>query len=737
MNPGSAMGDDCPTAAAGMAALRQQGNTLMREGDAAGAAERYERALVLAGLVLAGSYEVGEDPESYAANRAALLGNLSAARLAEGVPGSALLALEAAQLSAKADCRYAKAFFRQAKALLALQRPQEAVNAARTLLFVMGEEAALADVKALLREAADLASSRSACRGGARPPVSCSSSAPACALEAAPEVPALLSAYCGAEELARLACCSRRVAAEMATEAAFSARAAQLCPGGHAAWLRLDLLGAGPGSGGVFASGSGWLYAARREAARAGVQNRIAVCQVDGRVGLYEPVPGGGSVTQICIPALQCLPFSLCWGPGSEFLAFTALSPSFSGYTALVLAPVTSSGLSPVVVPLRKGLAPYYLSPSPCGTRVALLGALAQRQVLFVADASQVSSTNGEQASPVSLRSLGTAAPLYFDWAPHGPELLLACYGRELVRVRADVDSEADGSAPGSAGLTPWEPASEDLPESGFEAAPSSVIKGRIAFQAPQWLAWPGSSEGRWLVPRDHPDGRRVSLALVDPTTGSADILCEHLPPQTQFTASRCGQWVAWSGMHDGQGHGGVFARRLLPALGPPTMVFNGAAEAMTWGGTRLGLLLRSPASGPGSLVWAVWDPACLEPLSSESVDGFGDASSERSCLWVAPEDFVPHHSFAGRVLPFFDQFERRLRFWSPGNDAIVFTTSDAEVWVQPFPASRSRASEWSDGEISTSRHPLSSLVGAAEYTRVAPPAYRIARGSYACWSPG
>jgi len=238
-------------------------------------------------------------------------------------------------------------------------------------------------------------------------------------------------------------------------------------------------------------------------------------------------------------------------------------------------------------------------------------------------------------------------------------------------------------------------------------------INGHIDWRAPQWIPWPNSAEGRCLVPQDHATmAGRVSLVLLDPSSGTVDLVCEHLPPHVHFTASQCGQWVAWCGQHDERGHGGVFIRRMRPSVGPPVKVFNGNAQGMTWGGDRLGLLLTAPDSD--ELLWAVCDPPRLP--------------TDLPKLTVAPKAFEPHAVFARRVLPFFDQFERRQRFWSPDNDAVVFTTSASEVWIQPFP----RNSSWENA----ADHPLSSLVGATESTRGAPPAVRVTLGCIACWSP-
>eukprot|EP00435_Cladocopium_sp_Y103_P012973 s3857_g3.t1 len=79
-----------------------------------------------------------------------------------------------------------------------------------------------------------------------------------------------------------------------------------------------------------------------------------------------------------------------------------------------------------------------------------------------------------------------------------------------------------------------------------LESLDGTEIRGRISFRAPQWLPDPtGIGHGRWLVPRDNPQSPgRVSLALVDPETNEAEIVCETLPPEAHFTATP--SWVAW-----------------------------------------------------------------------------------------------------------------------------------------------------------------------------------------------
>lgn len=654
----------------------------------------YERALEFLGQTSAGT---GEER-----HEAALVwGNVSAAKLQLG-DGKAALA--AAMESARAEDVYAKAYFRQAKALLKLGQRHEAANAARVMLFLTGD---LKEAQVLLAEA-DTSSNASAV---VRPLVLRAPQASAAALEEE-EVLMEVSRCCDGHALAHLGRCNLNLHAQVATEDAFLRQAAALCPQRSEHWLRRDLLDA---SG----SGHGWLYAERRLAAVSAARNRLAICGSNGRVRVCDP--DGEKAFVLPVPP-ECLPYSLCWSPGGEYVAYTATCDH--PRPALVFAGCQPGGPMPIMVPLLPGLEPYFLAPSPCGTRVALLGSLGRRQALIVADTAQLLHPCRERAPPVTLLALGTAAPLYLDWAPDRPELLLFCEEQRLARIRADVLPERDYAA------SMLQLASQPSEPSCTGRFSPVATTSRQRVRAPQWLPWPGCPEGRWLVP--YPHGDRTALALIPPLVVGEprealrreDIVCENLPPiAPQFAASRSGNWVAWTGAFDMHGHEGVFVRKVPPDRHPPLRIFGSTALALTWGGDRLAFLVPGPSHfrhAPERLVWAAWDPP---------EDGQGPG-----LITVAEDAFVPHVTFLRRVLPFFDQFERTLHFWNPTHDAVVFTDSDENVWVQPFPwaAQRGRLCGGPPGV----RHPLSGLLGAEDMTVVAPPAQRIGEGTFACWSP-
>ena len=480
--------------------LREAGNRQMRAGDAAGAASLYEAAL---------GCEAAEDGDV----AAPIHGNLSAAYLSLG---DAVRALHCAEQAVQSDREYAKGYFRRARALLALGRPHAAAASARLAFFLQEGEGAK-DFQALLDNCtAEAAVQRGALAAGKRGRLAFGSGGPASPsqLDSAVELPSMLKRYLDAEGLVHLGRCARRLRAEV-TEEDFRACAARSCPSNSRAWLREDTLRVEG-----WPSGAGWLCAARQSAARGAARNRLAVCTADCDIVVCEPVQNGGEARRVAYPG-HGLPFSMCWGPRGEYIAFTAVISSST--TALVVAapPHGSAGGTPepLVTALQPGLVPYYLCPSPCGTRLALLGTLGRQQALLLADVSQVTAPEQELAPPVSLRILGAAAPLYFDWAPGQPDLVLLAEGSKIQRITAETLLEAKGEAALEQHLR--EP--ELHPPLGF-GEPVFRLTGRGEFRAPQWLPWPGT-EGRWLVPRDAADGRgRSSLALVDPVTGTAEV---------------------------------------------------------------------------------------------------------------------------------------------------------------------------------------------------------------------
>jgi len=220
---------------------------------------------------------------------------------------------------------------------------------------------------------------------------------------------------------------------------------------------------------------------------------------------------------------------------------------------------------------------------------------------------------------------------------------------------------------------------------------------------------------------------------LADPTDQAAVlVVCQHLPQRAHFSGSQSGHWVAWSGSHDVRGHGGVFARRVWPTMGPPIMVFNGCAHALAWGGDRLALLLSVPGNDI-QMVWAVWDPPHNTEGSAatpSTTPAYGCCSTRKTFLLISPRAFELHSSFVEHLNYIqHDQGERRSQIWNSQRNAIVFVDAETNVWIQPFPPTVDLHSD--------AKHPLADLVGAEDSARSAPDPLHVAQGLSACWSPG
>eukprot|EP00913_Durusdinium_trenchii_P018987 g17843.t1 len=251
-------------------------------------------------------------------------------------------------------------------------------------------------------------------------------------LEATVESLQLVARCCDGEDLARLAQGNRRFWRQLSDQEVLD-RAALVCPGASAGWLRraglCEWRDATLGS-------AGWTFALHQAHGRSCVHDCVAVSTPGGALALVHLAADFTVLKEeaLCTSG-RCLDFTLCWGPHGEYVAFTAVTESQN--TALVITPTKSMRRPPLVIPLIPFLTPYYLCPSPCGTRLAFLGSVKNQQVLMVADLSPLLISLPQAVARV--KCLGSAAPLYFDWAPHAPELLAVCHEKKLVRLVAEL----------------------------------------------------------------------------------------------------------------------------------------------------------------------------------------------------------------------------------------------------------------------------------------------------------
>lgn len=161
--------------------LKEEGNNYLRAGEPENALDCYQRSLALLG-----------GKEASGREAATVLGNISAAHASLHNPRASLQAVREAGV---ADPSYSKALFREAKALLALREPSDAVRAALHLLFLAGSSVE-ADVQKILA-AAEPRVPR------ALVPLA-PASAPASSLEVTMDLLQLVARCCDGEDLTRL-----------------------------------------------------------------------------------------------------------------------------------------------------------------------------------------------------------------------------------------------------------------------------------------------------------------------------------------------------------------------------------------------------------------------------------------------------------------------------------------------------------------------------------------------------
>lgn len=298
---------------------------------------------------------------------------------------------------------------------------------------------------------------------------------------------------------------------------------------------------------------------------------------------------------------------------------------------------------------------PIYHGWSPDGRRLAVLanrvGGLGLYLVEVPAASADASSAAPDVRAPVSSeapaapRLLASGAPFFWDWSPDGDALLVH---RNVMRAEAEV---------GITGLD------------AYVLDPSFAAPG--AFQSPAF-----SPSGAWIAyaTRDGGDTRRVVLERL--TSDDAAESRRELP-HTGFTA------FAWHPERD------LLAVQRAVAGGPhaygPIVTIDAErgdleplvddlALAFWWSpdGARVAYLAPVPAARPEreqqvmARVQSVNGRLALRVVEVAS----GDVRELAR--------FTPSPLFVTQYLPFFDQYARSHRLWSPASDALVLPVVDA-----------------------------------------------------------
>jgi len=363
----------------------------------------------------------------------------------------------------------------------------------------------------------------------------------------------------------------------------------------------------------------------------------IAFVTPGGAPALVDPV-GGERALLGERPGRSQFP---AWGPAGERVSFIAFGPGGAGAGLDVHDPATGTN---VRVFERPQESPIYHGWSPGGERIALLTSRVGGLGLHLVDPT-AEAVGGGDAEPFAV-----GAPFYWDWAPDGASLLLH---RNVLGPDAEV---------GRSGLAGYDLTATRAPAGAFQS-PAVAPSGA-------WIAY---------ASRDGADTRRVVMERIDDAAGLEPSLREL--PHAGLAA------LAWHPLRD------VLAiqRPLLPAphaYGPIVTIDarTGDLETLTddlslafwWspdGGT-VAYLAPAPGGGDGP---------------ERQVGMQVQAGSARVALRVVDVAtglrrelgrFTPSPLFLNQYLPFFDQYARSHRLWSPASDALVVPVLEGGVSV-------------------------------------------------------
>ena len=349
----------------------------------------------------------------------------------------------------------------------------------------------------------------------------------------------------------------------------------------------------------------------------------------DGRPAIVHP--DSGAVTMLATtPQRAAFP---SWSPDGARVAYG----TFAAAAARVDVADTRDG-SVRSVYTSPSDAPIYLSWDPSGQVLAMLAVDRDGLALHLIDVASASS-----------RLFARGSPFYWSWSRAGDRLLVH---RDVLGV---------GALVGFTGLGDFEVA-EPLPDPGVFQSPALSPSER-------YLAYATLSSG---------DVRRVVIAPAGGETRSASAAGESVTREVPHDGQAS---FAWHPRRDllaiqrgvASGFGSI---SLLDAVtGDLEVVVENGSLAFFWspdGGSIAYLTLRVVAPG--------FDGERQVRTAAAPNQG---ARIAINVLDVATglvreiADFAPTGLFIEQFLPFFDQYARSHRVWSPRSDALVFSVLD------------------------------------------------------------
>lgn len=380
----------------------------------------------------------------------------------------------------------------------------------------------------------------------------------------------------------------------------------------------------------------------------------IAYVDADGRPAVRDPRDGGPPVA---------------FGGGLERAQFPVWS-SDGNRLAVIVGDIAGGrvdlidvarGDAPTTIYRPSGRSPIYLAWSPDDRTLAVLanragGGLA----LDLVDVSR--ALNGE---PDAVRAFAQGAPFYWSWSRTGRSLLV------------HVDVMGPTRLAGVTGIDAFE-VRRPLPDPG-------------AFQSPAFSA----SERYVAYATLTAGGERRVVVAPNPELPAAGLFTRTLPHRGQAAlAWRPGsEQLAVQSAAVPAPHAYGPVDLLDVATGEVTRLTDDPVVASWWSPDGRWLATLSPVGGGGDrTVQASAGAGTTGAGAAQLVDQRVQRGNLLLSLKVVDADtlqtrvlgaFVPSPTFAGQYLPFFDQYARSHRLWSPDSDALVMPAVDEDGAVQ------------------------------------------------------
>ncbi len=376
--------------------------------------------------------------------------------------------------------------------------------------------------------------------------------------------------------------------------------------------------------------------------------SRIAYITPSGQLAT---VAADGTAQQLLTEANQTFQFP-AWSPDNSRLA--VIGSGQDGLGVYVISDMPGSELQPLFQ--NNSQAPIYLYWSPDSNKVSFLANHPSGLALHIGDVSADNS-----------RLLATGQPFYWDWTPNGEQLLIhSGFSGEDSRL-ALIDPDGDG-------------AGSNISEPGF-------------FQAPGI-----SSNGRFWAYAQVDEDSNGQVAIVEGESGQIQQTVPHLGLAA----------MGWNPVRN------VLAY-IAPTVDAP--VFYGPLQLLdaATGENRViadDLIVAFFWSPDGRYI-AYFTIADLEDNTIQASNPNKDrqfskgASQEEEPLimevWLVDTQdgtvrrlraFEPTDLFVFQFLPFFDQYSRSHRIWSPDSRSIVLPIiedSASRIYVLPIDGSESR----------------------------------------------